>query len=254
MLEGRCALVTGGSSGIGQAIAIRFGRAGAKVAVVGSADRAKAQRTVEQIRAAGGEAEAFIADLRDAAAVKALMAEVGEAFGPIAVLVNAAGIFLPNPAGEGAIDIFDRTIDTNLKATFYCIEAVTPAMKLQKQGVIINLASVAAFTGVTAHSAYCASKAAVAMLTRTLALELAPHGININGIAPGNTATPMNEAMRTDPAQAAFLESLKKATPSTRIFSEPEDIAELAYFLTTPAARAMHGSTLLIDEGLSAGI
>ncbi len=254
MLKGRCALVTGGSSGIGKAIAIRLARSGARVAAVGSSDRAKVQRTVDEIHAAGGEARAFVADVRNSVSVKQLVGQVADALGPVHVLVNAAGIFLPTPIGGGALEVFDRTIDTNLKAAFYCIDAVVPMMKQEKSGVIINISSVAASIGVTAHSAYCASKAAVSMLTRSLALELAPHGININAIAPGNTATPMNEAMRTDPAQAGFLESLKKATPSSRIFSQPEDIAELAYFLTTQAAQAMHGSTLLMDEGLSAGI
>jgi 3-oxoacyl-[acyl-carrier protein] reductase len=254
MIEGGCVLVTGGSSGIGQAIAIRMGRAGYRVAAVGSADLAKVQATVDRIVEAGGEAKAFTANVSDAAAVKALVADVESACGPIGVLVNAAGIFLPTPIGGGAVDVFDRTMDINVKGAFYCIEAVVPGMIAAKSGVIINISSVAATIGVTSYSGYCASKAALSMLTRALALELAPHGININAIAPGNTATPMNEPLRTDPNHAAFLEGLKKATPSTRIFSQPEDIAELAYFLTTDAARAMHGSTLLIDEGISAGL
>jgi NAD(P)-dependent dehydrogenase (short-subunit alcohol dehydrogenase family) len=254
MAEARIALVTGGSSGIGQAIAVRLGRAGFKVAAVGSADPAKTQLTVDQIVEAGGEAEAFTANVSDVVAVKGLVEEVTRTYGRIDVLVNAAGVFLPTPIGDSDVSVFDRTIDINVKGAFYCITAVAPLMIGAKSGVVINISSVAASLGVTAHSAYCASKAALSMMTRTLALELAPHGVNINAIAPGNTATPMNEGLRTDPKQAEFLEGLKKATPSMRIFSRPEDIAELAFFLTTDAARAMHGSTLLMDEGISAGV
>ena len=92
------------------------------------------------------------------------------------------------------------------------------------------------------------------MMAQTLALELAQHRININAISPGNTATPMNEGMRNDPAQAGLMNALKAATPSTRIFSDPEDVAELALFLASPAGRAMHGSSIVMDEGLSAGV
>lgn len=253
-MKNKVALITGGSSGIGQAIALRYAAAGAKVAVVASSDVAKAKVTVDRIRAAGGPAEAFAADVRQRDAVQDLVARVVESMGPIEILVTAAGIFLPTPIGEADLDIFDQMVDTNLKAVFQCVNAVVPGMKAAGSGRIVCLSSVAATFGVGGFSAYCATKAAVSMMVRALALELAPHNININAIAPGNTETPMNEGMRTDPAQAALLAGLKAATPSTRIFSSPEDIAELAAFLVSPAARAMHGSTVLMDEGLSAGM
>lgn len=254
MLAGKVALVTGGSSGIGKAIARRFAAGGAKVAVVASADVSRARKAADEIKAAGGDAAGYAADVRDPAQVSELVSRVGADMGRIDLLVTAAGIFEPTPIGTGAAAVFDRTIDTNLKAVFHCIDAVVPMMKSIGGGRIIAISSVAAQMGVNQFSAYCASKAAVSMLVRSLALELAPLNININAIAPGNTATPMNEAMRTDPAQAAFLDGLRAATPSTRIFSEPEDIAEMAWFLAGPAARAMHGSTVLMDEGISAGL
>ena len=254
MLNDKVALVTGGSSGIGQAIALRYAAAGAKVAVVASADVAKAQVTVDMIRAAGGIAEAFAADVRDREAVSDLIGNVITLLGPVDILVTAAGIFLPTPIGEADIDVFDLMVDTNLKAAFLCINAVVPGMKQRGGGRIICLSSVAATLGVGGFSAYCATKAAVSQMVRALAIELAPYEININAIAPGNTETPMNDAMRTDPAQAEMLRGLQGATPSVRTFSTPQDIAELAFFLASPGARAMHGSTVLIDEGLSAGM
>lgn len=254
MLNGKIAVVTGGSSGIGEAIAKRLGRAGATVMVVASSSVAKAEVVAEQIRSDGGDAYGFAVDVRDRLAVRALFSKIESEHGGVAILVTSAGIFLPTPIGETDPDIFDQTIDINVKGTFHCIDAVVPGMKTAGGGHIVCLSSGADRTGVTAFSAYCASKAAVTMLVRTLALELARHDINVNSIAPGNTATPMNEGMRTDPAQRAVLESLNAATPSRRKFSEPEDIAELALFLVSPSARAMHGSSVLIDEGLGAGI
>jgi len=254
MLNDKVALVTGGSSGIGQAIALAYASAGARVAVVASADVAKAQVTVDMIRAAGGTAEAFAADVRSRDAVSDLLGKVIAALGPVDILVTAAGIFLPTPIGEADIDVFDAMVETNLKAAFLCINAVVPGMKQRGGGRIICLSSVAATLGVGGFSAYCATKAAVTQMVRAMAIELAPYEININAIAPGNTETPMNEGMRTDPAQAEMLRGLQAATPSVRSFSTPQDIAGLALFLASPAARAMHGSTVLMDEGLSAGM
>ncbi len=254
MLDGKVVLVTGGSSGIGKAISLRFARDGGRVAVVASSSLSKAEATAKEIEAAGGQARAYAADVRDPSTVAELVRQVEADLGPVKVLVTAAGVFLPSPVGETEAGVFDAMVDTNLKGVFHCISAVVPGMKAAGEGTIITFSSVAAIVGVRSHAVYCATKAAVSMMTRALALDLAPFDININAIAPGNTATPMNEAMRTDPAQAGFLQALATATPSTRTFSAPEDIAELALFLTTPAARAMHGSTLLADEGLSAGI
>jgi 3-oxoacyl-[acyl-carrier protein] reductase len=254
MLQGKVAVVTGGSSGIGKAIAKQLAREGAKVLVVASANIAKADAVVEEIKADGGTGQGYAVNVTDRTAVRTFFADAAVTHGPISILVTSAGIFLPTPVGESDPDIFNQTIDVNVKATFHCIEAVVPAMKTAGGGHIVCLSSGADRTGVTAFSAYCASKAAVTMMVRTLALELAPYGVNINSIAPGNTETPMNEGMRTDPMMRPVLESLNAATPSKRKFSDPEDIAQLAVFLVSPAARSMHGSSVLIDEGLGAGI
>jgi NAD(P)-dependent dehydrogenase (short-subunit alcohol dehydrogenase family) len=254
MLQGKIALVTGGSSGIGKAIAKRFARAGARVAVVASSNMDKAKAAVAEIVADGGEAYPYVVDVRERKAVRSLVSEVERRYGTIGILVTSAGIFLPTPIGEADPTVFDQMIDVNVKGTFHCIEAVVPSMKAAGVGRIICLSSAADRLGIAGFATYCATKGAVTMMVKSLALELAPHNININAISPGNTATPMNEGMRTDPAQRALLETLNAATPSLRNFSEAEDIAELALFLASPPARAMHGSSVLIDEGLSAGV
>jgi 3-oxoacyl-[acyl-carrier protein] reductase len=254
MLQGNIALVTGGSSGIGKAIAKRFARAGARVAVVASTHVDKAKTVVADILAEGGEAYGYAVDVRDRAAVRSLVSDVEKRHGKVDILVTSAGIFLPTPIGDADPAVFDQMVDVNLKGTFHCIDAVVPRMRAAGGGRIICLSSAADRLGIAGFATYCATKGAVTMMVKSLALELAPHNININAISPGNTATPMNEGMRTDPAQRTLLETLNAATPSQRNFSEAEDIAELALFLASPPARAMHGSSVLIDEGLSAGI
>jgi 3-oxoacyl-[acyl-carrier protein] reductase len=250
----KVAVIIGGSSGIGETIARRFAREDIKVIVVASGSLAKAQAVADGLRAPGGDIGAKTADVRDASSVAALFKAIWNEEGSIDILVNCAGIFKPTPIGETDLAIADQMIDVNLRGTFHTINAAVPYMKKSGGGKIVNIASVAAVMGLSNYAVYCATKAAVSMMTRALAIDLAPHDININAIAPGNTATPMNEDIRFDPALADVLESITRKTPSRHIYSQPEDMAELAWYLTTPAARPMHGSTLLIDEGFSAGI
>ena len=145
-LEGKTALVTGGSSGIGEAIALRFAAEGARVAVAGSSNLAKAQGVAEKIEAAGGAAQAFVADVRDVNAVKSLVADVKAAFGRIDILVNSAGIFEPNFIGETTETQYDEMMDINVKGSFFTINEVAPIMIEQGGGKIVNLSSVTAAT------------------------------------------------------------------------------------------------------------
>jgi len=253
-LKGKVALITGGSQGIGAAIAFRLAKDGAKVGVVSSSDIAKAEGVTEAIRAAGGDAFAEAADVRDANAVAALVARTVASHGKIDILVNSAGVFYPTPVGGTEASDTDKMVDINLKGTVHVINAVAPIMQRNGGGKIVNISSCAAFMGLKGYSLYCALKAGIAMLTRSLALELAPHDININAIAPGNTATPMNEDIRTQPELKSFLDTMAERTPSRHTYSSPEDMAGLAAFLVSDAARAMHGSTLLMDEGFTAGM
>jgi len=247
-------LVTGGSSGIGESVARAFAREGAKVAVVASSDMTKTDPIVSSIVRAGGQAQGFVADVGSGPAVGELVDAVTAALGEIDILINAAGVYFATPIGKTLDSDFDRMANTNIKGTFMTINAVVPQMMARRSGKIVNVASVAAVLGIREFSLYCASKAAIAMLTRTLARELAPFDININAVAPGNTATPLNLEFRTDPKHADYLAGMAGATPSTTTFTDPSDIAAAVLFLASDAGRAMHGSMLLMDEGLSTGV
>lgn len=250
----KIALVTGGSSGIGTCIAKALAAEGAKVFVTASGSIDKAKLVAEEIGGTGGKASPLILNVTDAGAVNQQVDAIVAQEGRIDILVNAAGIFLPSPPGETSPEILDKMIDTNVKGTWNCVQAVVPHMKAARRGKILNFSSVAGLTAFKGFAIYSASKAATAMMTKVLAAELAPFDINVNALAPGNTATPMNEAMRGDPAQAAILEAMKAMTPSNTTFSDPAEIAAAALFLLSDAARPIHGTTLLADEGISAAI
>jgi len=250
-LLNKVVIVSGGSQGIGEAIARLYAKEGAQVAVVGSSDLDKAQAVADSIRADGGTARAYVCDVRDPAQVAALVAAVERDLGALDLLLNGAGVFYPTPAGSTPEADFDRMVDINLKGSWNLINAAVPGMQLRKRGKIICIASVASVYGVAPYAVYCATKAAIVQLVRALALELAPHGIHVNAIAPGNTASPMNAELRSNPA---VVDAIASATPSGRAFSDVEDIAAIALFLASDDSRAMHGSCLLADEGISAGM
>ena len=252
-LLNRVAIVTGGTQGIGRSVAERLGADGATVVVVASGDQVRAHAVVETIKGAGGQAVAKVADVTQASQVRTLVNDVLQSLGKVDILVNAAGVFVPTPAGEAADENLGRTLDVNLRGTFLAIDAVASAMKAQRSGKIVSIASVAGFMGFAGYAMYCATKAGIVMMTRALACELAPHGINVNAVAPGNTATPMNEAIRTQASYQPMLQAMSARTPSGRTYSSPEDMAGLVAYLVSDDARAMHGSTVLMDEGLSAG-
>lgn len=254
MFEGKTALVTGGSSGIGKAIAVALASKGCAVAVMASSTVDKARQVCDAIQASGGRAGPYAADVRDAEAIHNLVARVVDDLGGLNILFNCAGVYYPTPVGETLESESDRLLDINIKGVWNGVNAVVPVMKESGGGKIVNISSVAAYAGIGEFALYCASKAAITMMTRSLACDLAPYDININAVAPGNTETPMNESFRTDPANAEYIAAMEKATPSNTTFSKPEEIADLALYLASDAARAMHGSTVLIDEGISAGL
>jgi 3-oxoacyl-[acyl-carrier protein] reductase len=253
-LAGKVALVTGGSQGIGAAIAERLASEGARVAVLASSDSAKAKKVADTITMAGGKAEAFVANVVEPAQVTKLVKEVEAKLGPIDILVNSAGVYYATVVGETDEASYDRMVDTNLKGTWNTINALAPGMKTRKSGKIINIASVAGVMGIQTNAIYCATKAGIIMMTRALANELGPHGINVNCISPGNTETPINHEIRTNPSLKHFLEAMAARTPSGRVYSKPEEIAGIALMLASDDAKAMHGSNILIDEGFSAGL
>ncbi len=253
-LKDKVALITGSSSGIGKSIAEKFASEGAVVAVIASSDIQKAQVVVDGIEAAGGKAKAFTCNVGSPQAVKNTVDEVMASLGAIDILVNGAGVFYPTKLGETTEADFDRMLSTNIKSVFFAIDAVASIMKDKGAGKIINFSSVAAYVGSKDYGLYCASKSAVTTLTKTFALQLAPFGINVNAIAPGNTATPINEDIRTKPEFAERRAMIDAMTPSQRKFSDPEDMANAALFLASEDGRAMHGATMLLDEGRAAGM
>jgi 3-oxoacyl-[acyl-carrier protein] reductase len=253
-LAGKTALVVGGSSGIGEASAIKLAEAGARVGVVASRDLGKGQRVVSRIHELGGEAESFVADISEVTAIDRLVQEFLQRFRTIDILVNSAGVFYPTVIGEVSEEDFDRMVDINLKGLFYTIDGAAPTMMQQRAGKIVNIASIAGIVGSKEYGLYCAVKAGVIALTKSFALQLAPFEVNVNAIAPGNTATPINLKIRTSDRYEERRKMIDATTPSPTKFSDPADIAEGVLFLASDRSRAMHGTTLLMDQGRAAGL
>ncbi len=251
-IPGKTALITGGSQGIGEAVARRLAAKGVTVGIVASTDLGKARAVAESI--GSGHAHAFAADVRDPASVAALIGQATKTLGGIDILVNSAGVFYPTPAGSTDEADYDRMVDINLKGTWNAINAVAPLMKAQRRGWIVNLGSVVASMGFGSYAVYCATKAGIVVMTRALAIELAPHGISVNCLSPGNTATPMNLDIRTKPELKPMLDAMASRTPSGKTHSSAEDMANIVAFMVSDGARAMHGANILADEGFSAGM
>ncbi|MFT5182305.1 MAG: 3-oxoacyl-[acyl-carrier protein] reductase [Alphaproteobacteria bacterium] len=251
-LENQIALIAGGSSGIGEAIARKFADEGATCAVVASTDIAKANAIADDI---GRQSQGYACNVTQSAEVAALVERVLDNHGQIDVLVNSAGIFVPTPAGDTKLEDLDTMIDVNLKGTMYLINAVTPHMKERQRGNIINVASAASVCALPLYGVYCATKAGVVMLTRVLATELSRDGIHVNAISPGNTETPMNEYVRNDPEYKPILDFMENVTPSGRTYSTAEEMADMALFLASPkTGRSIYGANFVLDEGLAAGM
>jgi len=245
-LNGKVALITGAGSGIGRATALLFAREGARVAV---ADRVPAggQETVKLIGDAAGEAIFIEADVsREAAVQETVKTTVGK-YGRIDVLHNNAGIQGSfTPTTDVSEEAWNSILDTNLKSAFLTSKHVIPVMLKQGGGVIINTTSAAGIVGLPYVAAYCASKGGVIQLTRSMALEYAPHNIRINCICPGGTQTPMME--QWIPVDPAAREAFMKALPGGRAI-QPDEIARAVLFLACEDSSSAIGAVLVIDRG-----
>ena len=248
-LEGKVAIVTGGSRGIGASIARRLGAEGATVAVVAHTARTKAEAVAQEIAHAGGRAAPFQADVSRVADCERLAVEVADAFGTIDILVNNAGVYHPLPMEETTEALWDAQIDINLKGSFFMARAVAPVMKTKGAGKIVNITSTLGVVGSSAGAAYCASKGGQMLLTKALALELGPHGINVNAVAPGATVTDMNAAIRAEPGKEERMNAL---SPMGRYWAEADDMAGAVAYLVSDDAKAVHGAHLMIDLGWTA--
>lgn len=253
-MSNRVALVTGGSSGIGLAIGRRLAALGVQVALVAGSDAARSASAAAGIRGEGGMAHSFVADVSDSVAVQGAVDEVRSVFGAPSILVNAAGVWQETPLDEMDLGRVRRMLDVNLLGTIQMTAAVAPQMIDAGFGHVVNFSSSAANAPSPGYSVYAATKAAIAAFTRAAALELAQHGVAVNAIAPGNTATPMNEHIRANPEQGGRLSWIERTTPSRRSFTPVEEIAEAALLLIDGRVQAFHGAVLPVDEGRTAGI
>jgi NAD(P)-dependent dehydrogenase (short-subunit alcohol dehydrogenase family) len=240
-LEGKVAVVTGASSGIGAAIAQAMGAAGARVVLTGR-DEARLRTVADGL----AEQHVVAADLSADDAPAKIVAAAIDAFGALNVIVHSAGIFWPKPFAEAPIEDFDEQFRVNVRAPYALTQAALP--HLRPDGAVIFISSIAGRVGFPSSTAYCGTKGAVELMTKSLAMELAPIGIRVNAIAPGNIHTPMN---------ARFFESedynrsMLERTPFGRV-GVVEDIAPVAVFLASEAARYIHGESILVDGGWAA--
>jgi len=248
-LEGKVAIVTGGSRGIGASIARRLARDGATIAAVAHTARAKAEAVAQEIVDAGGRAAPFQADVSRVADCERLAAEVADAFGTIDILINNAGVYHPLPIEETTEELWDAQIDINLKGSFFMVKAVAPVMKAKGAGKIVNVASTLGLVGGKGGSAYCASKGGQMILTKALCMELAPHGINVNAVAPGAAKTDMNAAIRAEPGVEASRNAL---SPVGRYWMGADDVSGAVAYLVSAEADAVHGAHLAIDNAWTA--
>lgn len=248
-LSGRTALVTGSGSGLGLAIARGLGAAGAHV-VLNGRNRAKLAAAAESLRRDGIAVEIAPFDVADPAAVREGVAAIAERVAPIDILVNNAGIQHRAPIAEFTDEDWRRVMATNLDAPFYLARAVIPAMQARRGGKIVNIASLMSSLARPTTVPYQVSKGGIAMLTRGLAVELAPHDIQVNAIAPGFFRTEMNAALT---GNAEFTAWVERRTPAGR-WAEPHELAGAAVFLASPASRYVTGQVLYVDGGFTAGM
>ncbi len=240
-LQGKTALVTGATSGIGEAIARAFAREGARVVVAGR-DEQRGRSVVEEIKAAGGSAYFVAADLATKSAVDHLASEAYKILGQIDILVNNAGIFPFAPTAETDEATFDQTIALNVKAPFYLTAALAPQMAERKSGKIINITTMVAHVGMATMALYGATKAALTLLTKSWAAEFGPSGVNVNAISPGPVRTPGTAVL------GEGLDQMASTLPAGRP-AHPDEIAGAAVYLASDEASFVHGVTLPVDGG-----
>jgi 3-oxoacyl-[acyl-carrier protein] reductase len=241
--EGKTALITGGTRGLGKAVALRLSAEGARVALVYHTRAAEAEQTLEEIRSAGGSAVAVSGDVSSPEDVNRCVADARQAWGPIDILVHSAGVAFPMPASEVTWEIWKKTMNINLDGTFNMIYAVKDEMIERKFGRIVTIASIAGLRPRAYQVPYSTSKAAVIALTRSCAEAWAGHNIRINCISPGLFDTEMAGTLSDE-----VIEKMVEATPMQRM-GRPEEIAALARFLVSEESSFMTGQTLVASGG-----
>lgn len=244
-LAGKVAIVTGAGTGIGHAIAERFGREGAHVCVNYFGGEAQAEELARRLSAACDRSIALEADVSSSQQVGAMVSRVEKELGPVDILVNNAGVEAPFPFMDIPEKSWDRMLNVDLKGAFLCAQACSRAMK-DRGGAIVNISSIHEDNTFPGFTPYCAAKGGMRMLMRNAALELARFRIRVNNIAPGAIATPINEATLHDRKKMA---ELARIIPLGGM-GKPEDVAEVALFLASDRARYVTGSTYYVDGGM----
>lgn len=249
-LDGRVAVITGGASGIGRAIAVTLARAGAAVVVadVAEAPREGGETTVERARRHGVRAEFLPCDVTDSRSVAAVMDETVRRLGALDILVNNAGVLVEGTVLETSDEAWRKQMAVNVDGTFYgCREGIRAMLDTGRGGKIVNITSISGFRGNPGFAAYCASKGAVVNLTRQLGLDYARHGINVNAVAPGFVETQMTAIY-----DAKIRAALEAQTPRGR-WARPEDVANAVLFLVSPLSDHVCGENLVVDGGWLVG-
>ena len=246
-LENKVAVVTGSSSGIGEAIALAFAREGAAVVVNYSRHEDAAQKVLQKVEAAGGKGLVVGADVSDPKEVEAMVQQAVGTLGRLDIMVNNAGMERKMPFLQTPFEVWQETIAVNLTGAWLGCQAAAKQMVAQGEGGrIINVSSVHEDLAMPTNSPYCATKGGVRMLMRTLAVELAPHDITVNNIAPGAIETPMDAPLEQNPDE---MKELLSEIPMGRM-GKPEEVANLAIFLASDDSSYVTGSTLFVDGGM----
>ena len=244
LLDGKCALVTGASRGIGRAVALKLASEGAKVALNFAGNEAAANEVRQEIKAMGGQAILVKADVANEAAVQDMVQKTADAFGRIDILVNNAGITRDGLLARMKEEDWDAVLSTNLKGVFLTTKAVAKLMMKQRAGRIVNMASVVGVSGNAGQANYSAAKAGVIGFTKTIARELASRGVTANAVAPGFIATDMTSVL-SDKAKEAALTGIPLGRMGT-----PEDVAAAVLFLVSDQSSYITGQVLHVDGGM----
>jgi 3-oxoacyl-[acyl-carrier protein] reductase len=247
--DGKVAVVTGASRGIGRATALALAREACTVVVNYNRSREKADETVEAIKSAKGRAVAVRCDVSDRNQVEGMFKIAVEEFGKVDILVNNAGIAVMAPLLETTDEVWDRTLNTNLKGVFLCTQVAARYMVQRRYGKIVNVSSNSGFgIACLGESAYAVSKAGVIQLTKSAALELGQYAINVNCVAPGAIETDMLRGELTDQRYAELIDGRKNIS-SLGVIGKPEDVASAVLFFASDDSRFITGKTLLVDGG-----